>query len=219
MSFWTTQQIRKALGSKAPPILNAKAEHVNNACYEMALGPEIFITSIADTKQVFAAAGTQVRIPPGQFGLLLTDEELRIPLNMLAFISIKASKKMTGLVNVSGFHVDPGFSGRLKFSVYNAGSESIILEIGERLFPIWFYELSEDNEDDYKGKHKGQRTITSEDVARLQGEVASPAALKKDLDELRATVSNWKAATAGALITAIATAIAAVAAAIMKLGH
>jgi dCTP deaminase len=125
---------------------------------------------------------------------------------------------MRGLVNVSGFHVDPGFRGRLKFSVYNAGSEAIVLDVGERLFPIWFYELPEDNEDEYNGRHKGQMTITSEDAMRLQGEVASPAALKKEIDEIRSTVANWKAATTGALITAVATALAAIVAAVVKLG-
>ncbi len=217
MPFWTTQRIRDALSSQTPPVLKPKLERVNNACYEMALGPEAFITSTAGTKQPFKP-GEQIRIPPGQFGLLLTEEELALPLDILAFISIKASKKFSGLVNVSGFHVDPGFRGHLKFSVYNAGSESIVLDVGERLFPIWFYQLSENNLDAYNGKHQGQLTITSEDVERLQGEVASPGSLKMQIDELRSTISHWKAATTGALITAVATALAAIFAAVMKFG-
>lgn len=217
MSFWTTQRIREALARENPPILHPVMERINNACYEMALGSEAFITSTSGTKRVYNP-GEQVLIPPGQFALLLTEEELCIPLDLLAFISIKASKKISGLVNVSGFHVDPGFRGRLKFSVYNAGSESIVLEVGERLFPIWFYHLDEKNEDDYHGRHKGQMGISAADVMQLQGEVASPSALKKQLDELRTTVGNWKAATTGALITAIATAVAAIFAAVMRLG-
>ena len=217
MSFWTTQRIREALASETPPVLNANIERVNNACYEMALGTEAFVTSAQGTKQIFEL-GDQVQIPPGQFGLLLTEEELSMPLDLLAFISIKASKKMSGLVNVSGFHVDPGFQGRLKFSVYNAGSEPIVLEVGEPLFPIWFYRLQEDNEDDYDGRHKGQMNISSDDVMRLQGEVASPAALKKDIAELRATVVNWKTATVGALVTAVVTTLLAIVALFMNLG-
>jgi len=217
MPFWTTQRIREALKGENPPILKPNFEHLNNACYELALGTEAFITSTADTKRIHKP-GEQVRIPPGQLALLITEEELCIPLNVLAFISIKASKKISGLINVSGFHVDPGFRGRLKFSVYNAGSESIILGVGERLFPIWFYQLPEENDDEYVGRHKGQMSITPEDVMQLQGEVASPAALKKEIDDLRTTVANWKAATTGALVTAIATALAAVFAAVIKLG-
>jgi len=199
MAFLTTQRIRILLASDSPAILNPKTERVNNACYEMGLGTEAFITSSDRTKQI-RKHGDQVRIPLGQFGLLITEEEIDLPLNILAFISIKASKKMTGLVNVSGFHVDPGFRGKLKFSVYNAGADPIVLDVGKPLFPIWFYELPEENADPYNGRHQGQLFITADDVNRLQGEVASPAALKKDLDDLRATVRQWKAAVIGAVI-------------------
>ena len=46
-----------------------------------------------------------------------------------------------GLVNVSGFHVDPGYKGRLKFAVYNAGGSDIKLTRGDAIFLIWFSEL------------------------------------------------------------------------------
>ncbi len=180
MGFLTTQQIRVALRSSRPPIVNANLARMNNACYEMALGAEAFITGEAGTKRRYDV-GDQVRIPPGQFGILITEEEVSIPPNMLAFISIKASKKMNGLVNVSGFHVDPGFRGRLKFSVYNAGPEAVVLEVGRPLFPIWFNELVEDDKNPYSGIHQGQANISADDVNRLQGDLASPAALKKQV--------------------------------------
>jgi dCTP deaminase len=215
MPFWTTQKIRQALQSKSPPIINPKLDRVNTACYEMALGSETFVTSTGEVKQRLNP-GDQVQIPPGQFGLLITEEEVSLPCNLLAFISIKASKKMSGLVNVSGFHVDPGFSGRLKYSVYNAGSESIILEVGERLFPIWFYELPEANDDEYEGRHKGQMSISSDDVMRLQGDVASPAALKKEIDELHSAINNWKYVTMSVLGSAVTLGIGAALWAIFK---
>lgn len=215
MGFLTTQQIRVALGSPRPPVLNADLSRLKSACYEMALGGEAFVTNEAGTKRRYAS-GDQVRIPPGQFGILITEEQVTIPDNVLAFISIKASKKMSGLVNVSGFHVDPGFQGRLKFSVYNAGSEPVVLEVGRPLFPIWFYELSSDDDSPYAGMHQGQLNISPEDVNRLQGVLASPAALKKQFDELQASVNNWKAATVGALLTALGSLGAAIVSALLR---
>lgn len=215
MGFWTTQRIRDAFGSAAPPIVNARLDRMNNACYEMALGTEAFVTGDTGTKRRYAV-GDQLRIPPGQFAILITEEEVSLPSDMLGFISIKASKKMNGLVNVSGFHVDPGFKGRLKFSVYNAGPEAIVLEIGQRLFPIWLYQLSEQDDNPYSGVHQGQASISADDVNRLQGDLASPAALKQQFDDLKASVSNWKAATVGALLTALASAIAAVITALLR---
>ncbi len=208
MPFWTTQRILHELQGPQSPILTPDEKQVKTACYEMSLGHETFITSVGSARQILEDQD-QIQIPPGQFALLVTKEEVHLPRNVLAFISIKASMKMRGLVNVSGFHVDPGFEGRLKYSVYNAGSETIVLEVGKPLFPIWFCELPEGNVDDYNGAHKRQSGITPEDVMQMQGELASPASLKKEIDELRSTVGNWKAATIGTLAAAVAAAVAA----------
>ncbi|WP_418068197.1 dCTP deaminase domain-containing protein [Rhizobium laguerreae] len=77
----------------------------------------------------------------GQFALLITEESVSVPEDALAFISIRATYKFQGLVNVSGFHVDPGFRGRLIFSVFNAGPSSVHLARGEDCFHIWFADL------------------------------------------------------------------------------
>src|SRR6266567_3019357 len=181
MAFWSSETLEQRLPAFINPFEPTRIMH---GAYELGVGPQAFITSSSSDTTVIGQ-GKKVVISPGQLGLLITNEVVTIPNNAIGFISIRAGIKFQGLINVSGFHVDPGFRGRLKFSVYNAGSESIILEVGERLFPIWFYHLHEKNEDDYVGLHKGQMSITSDDVMRVQGEVASPAALKKEMDELR----------------------------------
>jgi dCTP deaminase len=215
MPFWTTQKIREALASETPPIVNPKSDRVGTACYELALGGEVFVSSQNGTKQTLQERD-QLKIPPGQFALLISNEEVSIPHDVIAFISIKASKKMHGLVNVSGFHVDPGFRGRLKFSVYNAGPEAIVLDVGAPLFPIWFASLTSRDANPYNGRHQGQAWLNADDVARLQGELASPAALKARVDALDASVTNWKYVTGTALTAAIATALVAVAALLMQ---
>jgi dCTP deaminase len=163
--------------------------HIANGAYELSLGFEAFITSAGRTKQKLTK-GEQIRIPPGQFGLLLSEEEVYIPPACIAFLSIKSKIKLGGLVNVSGFHVDPGFRGRLKFSVYNAGSENIILEAGERTFLIWFADLDRETEETYRGQHQDQVSITPVEVASLQGEVASPGSLSKRIHNLEGRLSR-----------------------------
>ncbi|MBN1961379.1 MAG: dUTP pyrophosphatase [Deltaproteobacteria bacterium] len=208
MPFLTTQEIRDRLNNSMQALVSdADTNSAQCACYELKLGDEAFITSPEGIKKKYND-GEQIRIPPGQFAILLTKEEINLPNNYLAFISIKSSIKLSGLVNVSGFHVDPGFKGRLKFSVYNAGPEAIVLNVGKRVFLIWFYELNIPDENEYKGNSQGQQSISSKDVMRLQGEVVSPATLKKEVEELRATVANWKAITTGAFATAVITALA-----------
>ena len=119
-------------------IVPEKVGRIKSGAYELSLGNEVFMTDSNDgKKETLTTDKEQIVINPGQFALLLTEEEVNIPPDKIAFISIKASIKLKGLVNVSGFHVDPGFQGKLVFSVYNAGSSKISMEKGAPCFLIW----------------------------------------------------------------------------------
>lgn len=156
--------------------------NIKNGAYELCLGEQVFQTDTKPRSIQNLTEGKDIYIAPGQFALLMTEEIVSIPQNKIAFISIKASIKFKGLVNVSGFHVDPGFNGRLLFSVYNAGPSTIVLKRGERCFPIWFADV--DKEQDYKGKHEHQLTIPKEPVEALsQGDLASPSSLLEKIKE------------------------------------
>ena len=213
MSFWNTDKL-VLKQSQQKLIEPFEPQFAKQGAYELSLGPEAFITSEPNATKQVLAAGDQLSIPPGQFGLLLTEEVVTIPDDTLAFISVRFTIKRRGLVNVSGFHVDPGFSGRLKFAVYNAGSQPIVVARGERVFMIWFSDLSAASPDPYQGEASGQKAITSQDVMFIQGEVASPAALNKKMEELKAEyqqrltalddkISTWRGATIGILSSLI----------------
>lgn len=183
MAFWNTTKI-KAECQANNLIEPYREERALRCAYELGVGPEAYITSkTEDSTQL--GDGVKVTVPPGQFGLLTTREVIAVPNSAIAFISIRASIKFQGLVNVSGFHVDPGFHGRLKFAVYNAGSKDIVLDQDERVFMIWFADLNEDAPDPYGPGPAAPNVITSKDVGRLRGEVASPAELKKQVDEIK----------------------------------
>lgn len=192
MSFWNSETLRSRIkdGALVTPF---RPERIANAAYELALGGEAYVSSSTDGKKTSIADGEQLVIPPGQFALLLTEEVVRIPPEAIGLISIKAGMKLKGLVNVSGFHVDPGFNARLKFSVYNAGSHNIVLDQGKSLFLLWLCDLNAPTPTaDLYSKSAGKNEISGQDVMYLQGEVASPAALKKDLEEVRRELAEIK---------------------------
>jgi dCTP deaminase len=188
MSFWSSQKLRNRI--RAEQLIEPYDEsRVVHSAYEMGVGSEAFVTSNpSDNTQV--PPDKKIVLPPGQFGLLVTRETVYVPPTALAFISIRARIKFQGLVNVSGFHVDPGFRGQLKFAVYNAGSHNIVLDQGQPIFMIWFADLNETDDTPYPDRPPSKLAITADDVARIQGEVASPAELKKQLDELTADVDK-----------------------------
>ena len=135
--------------------------------------------------------------------MLITEERVSIPLTAMAFISMKAGKKLGGLINISGFHVDPGFKGKLKFSVYNAGSRDAVLEVGQPTFPIWFCNLDFKTDTPYKGEHLHQKDLDAEDASRLRGEVATPQALSAEIKSLQRKMKIVYAGL-GAILIALA---------------
>lgn len=85
--------------------------------------------------------GKVFEILPGEFGLLITEESVNLPNDLAAFISLRFSIALRGLVNISGRHVDPGYAGKLIFSVYNAGSTPVLIRRGDPIFMITFAKL------------------------------------------------------------------------------
>lgn len=186
MSFLSNQELEKLLAESIVPYALG---NIKNAAYELSLGNEFFATNSPKGVRKIIKRGEQITINPGQCALLLTKETVTIPNNLIALISIKATFKFRGLVNVSGFHVDPGFHGKIMFAVYNAGSQDVVLTEGQRLFLIWFCELSTPlkEKDVYNGKSNNRRSITSEDVMRIHGDIYSPNVLYNLIKELENT--------------------------------
>ena len=119
-------------------------------------------------------------IPPGQFAFLLTEEVITIPPEVMGFISIKATFKLRGLVNVSGFHVDPGWSGRLIFTVFNAGPSTIHLERNLPMFLLWIADLDDASAKQKSGK--GANGIPPGIIGNITGVVDSIYALEKRVE-------------------------------------
>ncbi len=191
MPFLSTETLKKILVNNN--IIDPyNPENVKCSAYELNLGDEAYVTDNKSKSRKLLRKNEQIVIPRGQFALLITKEILSIPNEYICFISMKYSYKKKGLINISGFHVDPGFKGRLQYSVYNAGGKDIILEHDKPLFLIWFATLDTPNLESYKGTHPNQYSISAEDIMNIQGDVVSPSFLKEQLDKIKTEVKNLK---------------------------
>src|SRR5579872_6014574 len=82
--------------------------------YDLRIGREAFLNS---HKLPFRlddqTKPDMVVIEPGDFAILITYEYVHVPSHLMGFISVRMKYKSQGLVNISGFHVDPSFYGRI----------------------------------------------------------------------------------------------------------
>src|SRR5262249_8169336 len=128
------------------------------------------------------------------FGFLLTEEVVSIPQHVVGFISLKATIKFRGLINVSGFHVDPGFRGHLVYAVYNAGPSPIHLARGMNLFLIWFADLDRTDSSHVRRSYLliENEHISSPLIANIPGEILSLQSLSKRIQGLERELFSIK---------------------------
>jgi dCTP deaminase len=189
MSFWSSQTLKSRLPNLIEPFDNNR---IQSASYELCLGDEVYISPLPDTpknerKTTFLKGQETVAIPPGQFAFLMTFEKVTVPPHAIAFISMKFKPKAKGLINVSGFHVDPGYSGCLIFAVYNAGPLNFHVKRREQLFSIWFADL--DSTDECARNQKGYDSIPTE-ILNVPDLVSSLPYLVKRLDTAEADLAK-----------------------------
>ena len=112
--FWSGETLRERLETLIEPFT---PERVDCAAYTLSVGPEVYVSPNSQTADPATVTVRKLgpdeafTIPPGQFAFLLTEEIVTVPAHALAFISMRAKTKFRGLINVSGFHVDPGYRG------------------------------------------------------------------------------------------------------------
>jgi dCTP deaminase len=135
--FLTSKEIKDKLNQLFESDYDQKC--VKEIMYDLRLGNNVYITP--EKKEKIIKDEETIQVNPGAYALLLTKEKLSLPNNIFGLITIKFAFKKKGLVNISGFHVDPGFKGPLIFSVYNLGPSTICLRSGDEVFSILFYEL------------------------------------------------------------------------------
>jgi dCTP deaminase len=176
MAFWSGETLKDRLEELFSP---ADPNSIDCAAYTLKVGPEYYVTPTdlsVDPKSVTLrtlSAGEAFAIPPGQFAWILTEEIVTVPTNALAFISIRARIKWKGLINISGFHVDGGFSGRLTYSVLNAGPTPIHLRRGDPTFLIWYANLDRPETSYAKATAIPPTKLNIDALNQISGEVHS----------------------------------------------
>jgi dCTP deaminase len=189
--FWSGETLLKRLPELIRPFA---PDHVECASYELTIGHEIYVSpsdQTPDPQSVtkrLLADGEAFTIPPGQFAFLMTEETVKVPTDALGLISMKAKIKFRGLVNISGFHVDPGYDGQLTYSVFNAGPVTVQLQQGEPCFLIWYASL--DQPSTYVKKDPPRKGLDVGLINNISAEVHSLKGLDNKIKDLEKSLGE-----------------------------
>lgn len=174
---------------------------------DLSLGKEVFLSSDDEIRQL--EENESVSIDPGEFALLITEEIVNIPNDKAAFISLKFKHARKGLINISGFHVDPNYTGKLVFSVYNASPSPKMLRQGQPIYMIVFANLTRAVEGNRDGANYEEGVeLNSSMVDGLQGRTASLESLDDQVHKIDNKVSFHRSVLAGIVVTLVGSLIA-----------
>jgi dCTP deaminase len=175
LAFWSGEKLNERLQVLVEGFDKSR---IDCAAYTLRIGRDVYISPTGEIHDPpfrgkrHLLEGQGFVIPPGQFAFLLSEEAIRVPSDAIAFISIRAGIKLRGLINVSGFHVDPGYDGKLLFSVFNAGPSSVHLSQGEEAFLIWYADLDRES-NQIRSKPGFRNGIPSNTISTISDDVLS----------------------------------------------
>lgn len=165
-------------------IIDGDKNCIQQSSYDLRLGNELYVVG-KKTPEKLSDRHPYLSLAPGQFALLTTFETVDIPREYMGFITMRSHFKFQGLVNISGFHVDPTYKGKLLFAVQNVGPSDIRLKYAERTFTIFFSTVDGDVG---KARKPGVLGIGLENIQILGGASVTISQLKKEMDQWKLIV-------------------------------
>jgi dCTP deaminase len=204
--FLSAQKIRERCALDGESLIRLdtfQPANIRQASYDLRLGTASYAVGDEVPIQLHDKQ-PYLTIAPGQFALLTTVEVLKMPVDLLGFITLRNTYKMQGLINVSGFHVDPTHQGILVFAVNNIGPSDIRLRLEDDTFTIFFAQVDGDTE---KPRPPFGDSLPLQYVQLLGGSSVTLAKLQKEFEELRTKVFLYAPLGIALLIALILTLI------------
>lgn len=96
----------------------------------------------------------------GHFVLASTEEYIRVPDDMAAYVEGRSSIGRLGLQIQNAGFIDAGFHGKITLELENQSQFPIELKVGTRICQIIYVKMSSTAETPYRGKYNGQSSAT-----------------------------------------------------------
>ena len=155
----------------------------------------------------------ELSLGPGETAVVVTAERLEVPSDLAAIGFPPASVAEDGLLMTNPGHIDPGFKGKLSFTVINMSRRAYDLRRGRKIVTVVFFSLGGPVGCAYNLRHPGHAlapVVQPERLDRLSRDMLSvterTTRIVKDEEQKTRRISIWIPAAIAAI--AIASALA-----------
>ena len=171
--------------------------------YDARVGKEALVSR--NYTLVDLSKANSITLQAGDFGLIMTHETFRLPLNIAANIGMKSSWARRGLILLAGMQIDPGFDAHLRLGLYNSSGRAITIDYLDPICTIEFHRLAKPAEKGigpFPDLKEGR--IPEVDKAYLRElETTSLSELGKDLRSLAQSVHTLTTVTYKVILPAL----------------
>lgn len=193
------------------------ASPVQAASIDLAVGEVLLPETGADELGGLSQPRTEFQLMPGRTAVVLTRERLHLPADLAAVAFPPARVSARGLLTTNPGHIDPGFIGRLSFTVINMGRAPYLLEAGRSIVTLVFLRMDSSAHRDWSVRRDGRPAsgVSAERMAVLSADFLDVERRAEDVAQRKERDANRRAIwlTAGitlvvALITLVGTILA-----------
>ncbi len=136
----TDKEIMKAIESNIIIIKSFNQARLQGASYDLSVGKEALVSN--NDNKVMLSESQSLHLNAGDFALVMSDEYVKMPLDVACSIGMKSTLARKGVILLAGMQIDPGFEGYLRFGLYNASPRKLTLDYQDTLCTIEFHKLA-----------------------------------------------------------------------------
>jgi dCTP deaminase len=164
-------------------------KQVQPASYDLRVGEQGATTS--SRKIVNIKENGYLLLHPGDFGVIITHEAVKMGLWHVARIGLRSKYSRKGLIATTGPQIDPGFYGKLIIGISNPTPKPISIPYMDDILSIEIHNLVEECTKPYDGPYQGRMTLGPEDI-EMVAEEAGPtfSEILKTLNSLSQNVAT-----------------------------
>jgi hypothetical protein len=133
-------------------------------------------------------------VRPGELVYVMSEEQLDLPRDVTADLSLKRKISHLGIQVLGGSSVDPGYRGRLVFALHNLSTRPFPLQPGRKLVAAQFYRLSPEETPPSTSRVPEPLYEFPDDLVQLMAvyEPATTEGLQQSVHDLTRTVEDLK---------------------------
>lgn len=177
-------------------VIDGKESSVEGLKYDFALGSRMLFGGRApiNTNNLSEQERSSLVVKPGELVYVMSEEQVDLPIDMKADLSLKRKISHLGIQVLGGSSVDPGYKGRLVFALHNLSTRPFPLQPGRKLIAAQFYKLSAEETPPENSRVPEPLYEFPDDLVQLMAvyEPATTEGLRQSVHELTRMVEDLK---------------------------